>query len=317
MCCFARAVSFVGGTHIFARLSGAGTQFLVYQMEYKSEEPNAMILPLPVKLPPQEDSIRFIDLSDYEDFFEDFAKTFPFRGGGFACAAPPSAKSLAVHEVGNFVASFVPTMDDFDRLDKQFVIPKTTWEKIPIYKDYGFAVFQLRELSGTPHPMAFEFKTRSDEIFFPTVHIHDGNVYPRERFDHTLYLQHAGFDSVVGKYTSFPDNTTGFVRSEFAAKQVCNLEKAQGIIAPDLLIHRVDLAGSQENKDMIYAAKGSPTVPSFNVNQWVKYWPWTVLAAAFAWLFYRRNRLRQLKRKKSDSETDSVTDENLGWFDFL
>src|SRR5690606_16069404 len=108
---------------------------------------------------------------------------------------------LAVHEVGDFVASFVPTLADFRRLDPQFVIPQESWDKIPEYSDYGFAVFQLKSLVGNPHPMAFEFTTRwPDRIFFPTVHIHDGEVHDREEFDHTLYLQHPEFDRVVGTY---------------------------------------------------------------------------------------------------------------------
>ena len=62
--------------------------------------------------------------------------------------------------------------------------------------------------------MAFEFETRlKNEIFFPTVHIHDGEVHKREHFDHTLYLQNAEFDNVVGKYKNHNvnDKQTGFV----------------------------------------------------------------------------------------------------------
>ena len=63
-------------------------------------------------------------------------------------AAPQAA--LKVHSVGKFVASFVPSQSDFDRLDPQFVIPKESWAKLPEYQDFGFAVFQLKELSGYP-----------------------------------------------------------------------------------------------------------------------------------------------------------------------
>ena len=185
MCCFAKPVIDVGKTGIFGRLSGEGTQFLVYEMEYESRVPNAMILPLPTAKNATEESVNFIDLSNYKDIFKDLNRAFP------AIAPPPSknatrgaldsamaSKTLEVQEVGDFVASVVPTVNDFERLDQQFVIPKKTWEKIPRYEDYSFAVFQLKELKGKPHPMAFEFKTRfEDKIFFPTVHIHDGEVH--------------------------------------------------------------------------------------------------------------------------------------------
>ena len=49
--------------------------------------------------------------------------------------------------------------------------------------------------------MAMEFQTQRDsnEIFFPTIHIHDGEVHELEEFDHALYLQHAEFDSKVSR----------------------------------------------------------------------------------------------------------------------
>jgi len=49
MCIFSQPVVSVNNTQIFARLSGKGTQFLAYEMNYESRDPNAMILPVPVK----------------------------------------------------------------------------------------------------------------------------------------------------------------------------------------------------------------------------------------------------------------------------
>lgn len=43
------------------------------------------------------------------------------------------------------------------------------------------------------HPMAFEFPRRDPtRLFFPTVHVHDGAVHSKARFDHTLYCQVQG-----------------------------------------------------------------------------------------------------------------------------
>ncbi len=223
MCCFAREVQDVSDTQIFARMSEAGKQFLVYRMRYQSKTLNAMILPLPVALPSSEDHVRFIALDKYEHFFDDLNRGFPYPPPPKSVAPPaPSraadeAPTLKVEEVGEYVASFVPTLNDFGRLDPQFVIPKETWKKLPEYDDYGFAVFQLKSLSGRPHPMAFEFQTRwADQVFFPTVHIHDGEVHETEHFDHTLYLQNAAWDSVVRPFANpeYRDPTTGFVRSK-------------------------------------------------------------------------------------------------------
>lgn len=199
MCIFAQPVISVNNTQIFARQSGKGTQFLAYQMNYESRDRNAMILPVPIKQPARDDFLRFIDLKNYEAFFNDLADGFPFYSPpSIGCSAPfdpASRNDLEVFNVGNYIASFVPSLSDFDRLDPQFKLPNETWATIPAYERFGFAVFQLAAGSLKPHPMAFEFETDRSDLFFPTVHIHDGTVHDSEDFDHVLYMQHAGLDS--------------------------------------------------------------------------------------------------------------------------
>ena len=93
------------------------------------------------------------------------------------------------------MASFVPAIKDFARLDKQFRLPDSVWEKLPLYKEFGFAVFKLKKPEKGEqkvHPMAFEFPRASKNIlFFPTVHIHDGTVPAKARFDHSLFARSA------------------------------------------------------------------------------------------------------------------------------
>jgi len=97
-----------------------------------------------------------------------------------------------VQVVGAFVASFVPTLADFARLDPRFRIPPGTVDRVPGYSDYGFVVFQLgaTKQRSRVHPMAFEFSTRDPEhLFFPLLHVHDGQLHPEAAFDHVLYAQ--------------------------------------------------------------------------------------------------------------------------------
>ena len=136
MCIFSRPVISVDATQIFARLSGDGSQYLAYQMRYDSPEENAMILPIPVKQPANDQSIEFINLENYDEFFDDLDRGFPYEHRpGIACSGAYSlAKdSLKVFEVGNYIASFVPTLSDFDRLDPQFKLPNEIWQSIPGY----------------------------------------------------------------------------------------------------------------------------------------------------------------------------------------
>ena len=151
MCCFVGKVE-VFDTNLFARLTGRGTQFLVYQMRYQADQPTAMILPLPIALPAREESIRWLDLKGYPEFFTHLSAKFPERqplsiGCSKSEMAAVGKSALAVHEVGDFVASFVPTLADFDRLDPRFTLPKSVWTQFPQCHDYGFAVVQLAKLT--------------------------------------------------------------------------------------------------------------------------------------------------------------------------
>ncbi len=300
MCCFAQSVQSVANTRIFARLTGQGGQFLVYQMDYQSLTPNAMILPLPAALPAKEESIRFLSLKEYPQFFRDLDRGFPgepvSRSRNLPISSQLETKSqLVVHDVGDYVASFVPHMDDFDRLDPRFVIPQSSWNKIPGYADYSFAVFQLKSLGGTVHPIAMEFQTRwPEQIFFPTVHIHDGEVHDKEHFDHLVYLQNSAWDDGVLPYASpeASDPATKFVRSKWLAKQFINMGKANGLVAADQLVHRKAMQGYLPNSDTIISTSllRIPSIP--NRAQGPLTFGLASLVALGGWLVWRREKLR-------------------------
>jgi hypothetical protein len=298
MCCFSQPVEDVNNTRIFARLTASGTQYVAYQMNYESASENAMILPLPIRLPAREDSLRFVDLKAYENLFDDLGRGFPYRepiGIGCCSGHPKTTAALAVFEIGNYVASFVPTISDFERLDPRFRLPATIWDRLPEYKDFGFAVFQLAAGSLKPHPMAFEFETANKSIFFPTLHIHDGQIHETENFDHVLYLQHAGFDNQVYAYqnSNVKDKATRWIRSDRIAKQFCDIAKSAGLIEPELLIHRILILGKEPNQDTEIAAAGDPVHPTINLRGLWSYTPWLAFAGAVSWFFSRRATLKR------------------------
>ncbi|MEM9644516.1 MAG: hypothetical protein AAF989_05950 [Planctomycetota bacterium] len=315
MCCFSQPVISVNNTLIFARLSGESTQFLAYQMNYESREQNAMILPLPVKHPANAETLDFIDLKKYDAFFDDLADGFPFHSppsiGCSAAVGPTSHHDLEVFEVGNYIASFVPTLSDFDRLDPKFTLPNEAWARIPGYENFGFAVFQLAAGALKPHTMAFEFQSASDDLFFPTVHIHDGEVHDSEEFDHVLCMQHAGLDSKVYGYENshVEDRSTGLIRSKYAASHFCNLDKSAGLIDGNLLVHRKVMRGNRPNSDTTFAITGDPLKPSFNLRPWLAYTPWLIVVTLLAWFFKRRSRIKRLQELNSASPDEKIATE--------
>lgn len=249
MCCFSGHVEHVADTSIFARSVGNGRQILVYAMTISTRDDVAMILPLPVPPGSPEDALRFISLKEYPDFFRDMKRGFPepvSRGlmpGSKSAPVPAAAPKLEVVQVGDFEASFVPAVKDFGRLDARFRLPDSTWEQLPAYKDYGFAVFKLKKTATTVHPMAFEFpRANPRPLFFPTVHIHDGKVRSKATFDHALYCQKR-----EGEKMSLPE----WRESNFVASQFMIVGKTSGIVDGASHCYLKKVQGERKNEDIL------------------------------------------------------------------
>jgi hypothetical protein len=247
MCCFSGNVKLVADTNIFARAAKNGRQFLVYSMRIDAPEELAMILPIPVPKNSPEDAVKFLNLEKYPDFFADMRAGFPaprsLTKNGHAKDKEDAPKpKLAVVEVGSFVASFVPAVKDFARLDARFRLPTDVWDKLPQYKDYGFAVFQLKKGAQKVHPMAFDFpRADAKKLFFPTVHIHDGKVHEKARFDHDLFCQNTGGEELMG-WEESPRPAGMFMKK---------IDEAHGIVESRLHCYRKRLEGSLKNEDML------------------------------------------------------------------
>lgn len=245
MCCFSRKVDLVAGTNIFARGAAKGRQFLVYSMTMSAKEDLAMILPIPVPKKSKEDAVRFINLEKYPTFFVEMARPFeppPPRAGGDTNSKGPKP-GLKVVDVGSFEASFVPSVKDFARLDERFRLPADTWDKLPQYKDYGFAVFKLKSGKKKIHPMAFEFpRAKPKTLFFPTVHIHDGKVHAKAHFDHALYCQRFGAEEL---------DLMDWKESPQPAKLFLAVAKAEGLLVPDGHVYRKKMKGNLKNQDTL------------------------------------------------------------------
>jgi hypothetical protein len=240
---FSGDVNEVGKTKIFGRITAEekkASQYLVYSMNVDTSAEVAMILPLPVARPC--DSIEFIDLSKHAEFFSDLEGLFPrMRGFSKGFESDHFSDSLSVQRVGNFDASFVPTLADMSRLDKRFNLPKDVWDGLPQYADYAFAVFKLSAGESEFHPMALKFPTKfRDQVYFPTVHVHHGQIEEVERYDHTLYCQGHG------------DNFWTSGGAPEAGHKLLKLPA--GIVLKGVIVKKLDVGGFRTNTDT-YATK--------------------------------------------------------------
>lgn len=271
MCCFSQAVRYVSNTRIYARPTDGGRQLLVYSMKLAADSDVAMVLPVPVPIGSADDAVMFVDMSECPTFFTELDAFFPVeQSRGPAPQAlsfgVPAPAPLVVHEVGDFEASFVPTRRDFSRLDPRFRLPEGVFDALPQYSDWGFCVFKLRSKSppapaerepnllskitnvfrAAPepstaqpkdyHPMAFELPRRDPTtLFFPTVHVHDGQVHDVAHFDHTLYCQVDGGAPLEWERTGAPISMGGVAKA-----WVNNSE-----------LFRRRLSGQQPNRDVL------------------------------------------------------------------
>jgi hypothetical protein len=254
MCLFSGPVPHVSGTRIYAGPRDNGSsihQRIAYQMTAAVPDSLAMVLPIPTPPNPAEDAVTFVDLSSCPTFFDHLDTLFPTEQLASFGPAPLARgaiapQTLVVHDVGDFEASFVPTLKDFARLDERFRMPANVWSQLPQYADWSFCVFKLKPEPSAPkgfwkkwfsseppmlpppspaprkrHPMAFDFPRRTPtQVFFPTVHVHDGAVHPTAHFDHTLYAQldnpaiPASWESPQSDTATLYDAAKKFVRPE-------------------------------------------------------------------------------------------------------
>ena len=284
MCLFSSEVEHVADTRIFARADG-DHQYLAYQMQLRSQRELAMILPLPTPPACDERAVQFLNAADSYDLFRELAVLFVVptelhgseRGMLFGLSGP---SLLQVHSVGDYEASFVPTMADLARLDPRFRLPPAIWSQLPMYADWGFAVFKLRlpeppslpltaldlriaaerkrdgkpplaYMSRTPraqtHPIAFRFPRRDPQtLFFPTMHVHDGSWAPVAMFDHLIYAQRRKAGASPAPSAAGP-----LWQVSSSAAQPTRQTAAAQLLRGGQPVLRLELRGRFENADTI------------------------------------------------------------------
>jgi len=249
MCIFSGPVFNVSETKIFARKDG-NKQFIVYQMMVSAKQELSMILPIPTPQNTSEEDLEFFDLASYPEFFEhmQLCEEPPSKGLGRSFSYSDSLNdSLNVINVGEYDVSFVPSREDFSRLDSRFILDDSVWGKLPQYKSWSFVVFKINPLRAKKfHPFAFSFPTKlTDMVYIPTTHVHDGKVHEREDFDHRIYAQ--GCRQSAVEYSP-----VDYVRtSYYKTGEHMNLEKTQGIVLDDTLVYS-SIHGSHDNRDVFF-----------------------------------------------------------------
>ncbi len=325
MCTFSGPVREVSSTQLFARHiveDGAQRQLLVYGMNVELDDQVAMVLPVPVPPESGDSAVTFVNLQRYPRFFDDVMRAFQPTTKNVARLASSTQSKLVVHNVGAFIASYVPSRAEFARLDPRFCMPPAAFEAMPHYHDWGFAVFQLRPLRSffgrykrqTIHPMAFTFPTRRPRaLFYPTLHIHDGaTVPPKAYFDHHLFCQSS--DEILTR-------TLPWQSSRLPLGAFVNAKRAAGLIEPAAVAFKTRVIGSYPNEDWwceppvcsgLHVLSGRGERFAFDIQAYAAYFQ-TDDDQARAWQRTARTRLDELHAGMMAGLTQMTTARAREW----
>jgi hypothetical protein len=208
MCIISLPVERVNATKIFSCFTeDEGRQFVIYSNQVTTDEDyNMMILPVPNPA-----SVDLINLNHYPNFFEDCQKNFYYStprqdyntrsmSASFDRYERPP---LPVYNVGSYVASIVPSVSDFDRLNPRHFPVSSDLRQIlgrQYDSEFGFICCRLKSGNHTYHPFAYSHDRHTSRLLFiPTFHYHPHDVgsvrHVDADWDHVIYTVGTDFDS--------------------------------------------------------------------------------------------------------------------------
>lgn len=171
-------------------------QFTMYGNEVSFQSPQsfaAMILPVPSGADPE-----LIDLSRVSDCLDVLSRYLippSLSAASFSITNSSKSRSdsyLEVTEVGSYLASVVPTLSDFHRIDPSvFVLDPTVFQVLSQYypTDFQFVVCMLQQHKAY-HPLGILHRRLPDSrLFLPTLHFHYSQASHQDHtdWDHEIF----------------------------------------------------------------------------------------------------------------------------------
>jgi len=255
MCLFNESVEEVHNTSLFACLNNArNRQLLIYSNSVEnSNKYNAMVLPVP-----NPHTITLHDMTSASKFFPDLEKCFkpPASYARSLGAKHFDANSkLVVHDVGSYLISIVPSINDFSRLRTEtfdFNLSENLKTFLAHYDhNFGYLVCRLKMGNVGYSPIAYSHNVLTpNELFYPTTHYHSDKAVVfydgmEGDWDHNIYAPNMEFvnmpvDSIDKAYVN---PYFGNIKIGFDFPNQYNA------------INRVVVTGNHPNRDVIIRCK--------------------------------------------------------------
>ena len=170
----------VSKTKILVSPDSTGSRQLIIYSNYINNisESNAMVLPVPLP-----HTIKFINLSEYSDLFDDCAKCFynPSRSKSLNWSTNSfntreDNSPLEVFNVGSYQVSMAMNLDQISRVDQKiFVLSPGLKQTLSMfyYQPYwGFIICKLGSGPELYHPFGYSHEIIDNKIYIPTRHYH-------------------------------------------------------------------------------------------------------------------------------------------------
>lgn len=245
MCIITGDTKSVTNTRILVGATADGRQLTVYSNQVQlADGAVAMILPVPKG----RDGVQFVDLSAYDDLFDDLDAFFPKPQQNYSFGMMTNslqAQNLPVFQVGSYKCSFAPCIDDLGRLRFDvFQLPgniRALLEK-SYSATFGYVVCIL-DRDAKFHPFGYIHSLYSTRLLWvPTRHQH-GTQY-EEIFSH--------WDHEIYSLNTTDETTAGTVGQGSGAHMKWHLLPA---LRPMECVRKLTVKGNRVNQDVFLKIK--------------------------------------------------------------
>jgi hypothetical protein len=177
MCLISTEVNQVSNTKIFiAPNTDKSRQITIYSNNIDNiSNGNAMILPVP-----QPETLRFHNLSEYKNFFDDCKNCFYNATNSlksYSLNMIDKAEGLAVFKIGAYYVSVAKNIQQLEMVNNKVFKLSDGLKKILntyYYQPYwGFIICRLSPGNNNYHPFAYSHQIIQNKIYIPTRHYHE------------------------------------------------------------------------------------------------------------------------------------------------
>ncbi len=171
MCLISQQINNLTNTNIFCATNKDNThQINIISNEIDNiSSGNAMIIPVPL---PQ--TIKFYDLTNYQDFFSDCSSCFsnPIKSYSLNYRDIDKAENSQYYKTSDYSIYMAPTMNHLKQFDGKIFKLSNELEQILenyYYQPYwGFLICQLKPGNCGYHPIAYSHQIIQNKIYLPT-----------------------------------------------------------------------------------------------------------------------------------------------------